>query len=508
MARKAQTNPRTRLFLWLMPLALMAGGAASALGFAPWNLWWSPLAALGLWAWLLWRAPNWKQAWLCGWYFGLGHFLLGQHWIAQAFQYQANMPAALGWVAVLLLSMLMAVYPALAGLAAWYLRGHPVARVIWLAIFWMIGEWLRGYLLSGFAWNPLGATQLEALGIAQTAALYGALGLSGLVVLLGASWPLLADQKARWPVAALWAVAAVAAWGGTLVRAPEQGKIQIAIVQPNIGQDEKWSPDSEVRNVQRYLSLSQQRSSKGPRLLLWSEAAVQFPLDEDPQLRRALVSVLQKDDLLLTGGVKAERNAAGEAIGARNSLFVLDQQGRILARYDKNRLVPFGEYVPLRRLMEMIGVTRLVPGALDFWPGPGPQTIALPHFPPVSVRICYEIIYAQDSIARPRRAQWILNSSNDAWFSDVGAEMHLAQARLRAIEHRLPVARATPTGISAVIDARGHVVAALGRGQAGMIETRLPPPGPVGPYARWGDGAAFIFLLGLIAAAIYVMKRY
>ena len=187
---------------------------------------------------------------------------------------------------------------------------------------------------------------------------------------------------------------------------------------------------------------------------------------------------------------------------------MLDHQGRILARYDKNRLVPFGEYVPLRHVMEKIGITRLVPGALDFWPGRGAETIALPHFPPVSVRICYEIIYAQDTISRPRRAQWILNSSNDAWFSDVGADMHLAQARLRAIEHRLPVARATPTGISAVIDARGHVIAALGRGKAGMIETRLPPAGPAGPYARLGDWTAFIFMLGLIGTAIYVKKRY
>ena len=508
MARKPKTNPRARLQFWVQSLALLLIGAASALGFAPWNLWWATILALGLWALLLWRAPSWKTALACGWFFGLGHFLLGQHWIAQAFHYQANMPAALGWVAVLLLSMLMALYPAVTAVGAWALRRNSLARILWLALFWMITEWLRGYLLSGFAWNPLGATQLEALGIAQTAAIFGALGLSGLTILVGASWPLLADQRARLPVVIFLAVIMVAAWGGTLVRAPEEGKVEIAIVQPNIGQDEKWSADGEVRNVQRYLALSQQRKSKAPRILLWSEAAVQFPLDEDPQLRKALVSVLQKDDLLLTGGVKAERNEAGEAVGARNSVFVLDHEGRILARYDKNRLVPFGEYVPLRAVMEMIGVTRLVPGALDFWPGPGPETIALPHFPPVSVRICYEIIYAQDTIARPRRAQWILNSSNDAWFSDVGADMHLAQARLRAIEHRLPVARATPTGISAVIDARGHVIAALGRGRTGVIETRLPPPGPAGPYARLGDLSAFIFMLGLIVAAIYVMKRY
>ncbi|MDO9489712.1 MAG: apolipoprotein N-acyltransferase, partial [Sphingomonadaceae bacterium] len=265
---------------------------------------------------------------------------------------------------------------------------------------------------------------------------------------------------------------------------------------------------AEERNLRRSLALSAGAARDGrPGLLLWPEAAVIGLIDEEPWLRRRLARLLGPGDMLLTGGVKAIRGASGRAIAAHNSLFVLGEGGRLAGRYDKNALVPFGEYLPLRGLMEAIGVARLAPGALDFWPGPGPRTLRLPGFPAVGPLICYEIVRPGHVVAKGDRPAWLLNASNDAWFSDAGAWMHLEQARLRAIEEGLPIARATPTGVSAMIDARGRVLAMLGRGRTGVLAADLPTALAPTPFARAGSAIPLALALSLIAAALLVALR-
>lgn len=468
------------------------------------------LAALaGLWILLDGRTSR-RAALGVGWWFGLGHFLLGQHWIAHAFQFQANMPAWLGWVAVGLLSMLMACYPAVACGIGWRVRSGGAARALMWAAAWMLTEWLRGWLFSGFPWNPLGVTQIDSLGLAQAAAAVGALGLTGLTVLSGAALGALstAARAPRWPRAILAVYVTLALGGLWLARAdtPADGAA-LAIVQANIGQDEKWRDDAGARNLARYEALSAGRATTGPRLLIWPEAAVTTILDEDPVLIARLARLLRPGDQLVTGGLKAIRAADGRAVAARNSLYVIDHRGQLLHRYDKAELVPFGEFLPLRPLMEAIGVARLAPGALDFWPGPGPRTLHLPGFPAVSPRVCYEIIFADASIDRSDPPGWLLNASNDAWFSDAGAYMHLAQARLRAIEQGMSVARATPTGISAVIDPRGRVVASIARDRAGRLDMRLPAALPPTPYRRAGEIIPLLLALMMTVASMALARR-
>jgi apolipoprotein N-acyltransferase len=187
-------------------------------------------------------------------------------------------------------------------------------------------------------------------------------------------------------------------------------------------------------------------------------------------------------------------------LSLRNSLYVLDARGQILASYAKAHLTPLGEYVPARALMERLGLARLAPGDLDFVPGPGPKTFALPGIPPFGAMICYEIIFGGRVTEYGQRPAWIVNISNDAWFGPTGPPQHLALARLRAIEEGLPIARATPTGVSAVIGPRGRVFGSLPQGRAGVLELTLPPPLPATPYARYGDalpmGAALLLMLG------------
>ena len=168
--------------------------------------------------------------------------------------------------------------------------------------------------------------------------------------------------------------------------------------------------------------------------------------------------------------------------GAANSIFVLGQGGRVVGRYDKAHLVPYGEYLPMRPVLSAIGLSRLAPGDIDFTSGPGPRTIDLGDpWGKVGFQLCYEIIFSGEVVDRRNRPDFIFNPSNDAWFGRWGPPQHLAQARLRAAEEGIPVIRSTPTGISAVIDASGKVETALPWRTAGVIDDRLPLPAPRRP---------------------------
>ncbi|HWT13085.1 MAG TPA: apolipoprotein N-acyltransferase [Allosphingosinicella sp.] len=497
---------------------LLLAGAAGALGFEPVGLWPLTVLALAALLWLVERAPSLRAALARGWWFGVGHFCLGLNWIATAFTYQAAMPAWLGWVAVLLLSLYLAVYPAVAAGLAWrYGRGRPTVYVLLFAAAWILSEWLRATLFTGFAWNPAGVALLPT-GLSWLAPWLGTYGLSGVAV-LGAGTLLLALREEVKRAAAVLIVAllgsAAAAWAFAPSPRPGAGT-EVRIVQPNIGQEQKWSPEFAARNMARLGALSRSDGAR-PRLLIWPEAAVTEPLQDERRLlgpqreaaaaRAGVQRLLGPNDLLLTGGITVRSLDGLQANSATNSVFAIDSAGRILARYDKAHLVPYGEYLPMRPLLSAVGLSRLAPGDLDFDPGPGPRTLDLPAIGPVGFQLCYEMIFSGEVVERARRPAFLFNPSNDAWFGAWGPPQHLAQARLRALEEGLPVVRATPTGISAVIDARGRLLHALPLGQAGVIDARLPLAAPPTLFARLGNWLGFAFALLLVAAAIAVARK-
>ena len=189
-------------------------------------------------------------------------------------------------------------------------------------------------------------------------------------------------------------------------------------------------------------------------------------------------------------------------------MFALDTAGTALGRYDKSHLVPYGEYLPMRPLLSAIGLSRLVPGDVDFNPGPGPRNFDLPGWGRVGLQVCYEIIFSGQVVDPKARPRFLFNPSNDAWFGPWGPPQHLCQARLRAAEEGLPVIRSTPTGISAAIDARGKLLASLPLGTAGVIDTALPSPStePT-PFARLGNWLPMALAFGLLIIAIVLDAR-
>lgn len=500
----------------LYVLYAFLAGAASAFAFEPTGLWPLLPVAFAILCELTCRQKSLWRALLTGWAFGLGQFLIGLNWIATAFTFQSNMPASLGWVAVLLLSIYLAFYPALAvGLAWRFGRADRVVLVTVLGGAWTICEWLRGTMFTGFPWNPAAAA-LVSTPLIKVAPLIGTYGLSGLVVLLGGTIWLEYYRKWLPLVVIVGATALLFVLPSSFVPPDPLAVLNIRVVQPNIGQEDKWRPGFDEEAARRLAQLSGPPSNE-PRLLLWPEAAVTDPLDDARVDERGFAafqraraaSLLGPEDRLLTGGIAIGSKDGIHVAGAANSVFIMGQGGRVLGRYDKAHLVPYGEYLPMRPLLSAIGLSRLAPGDLDFTSGPGPRTINLGgDWGKVGFALCYEIIFSGAVVDEKNRPGFIFNPSNDAWFGRWGPPQHLAQARLRASEEGLPVIRATPTGISAVIDGRGNIVKSLPWRQAGIIDAVLPPAANSPPlFARLGNVIPLALGFLLIIGAIVLGRR-
>jgi len=498
-------------------LYALIAGAVSAFAFEPVGWWPLMLIAIAVLCELIDRTKSLGRALLIGWVFGVGQFVVGLNWIATAFTFQAAMPPWLGWIAVVLLSLYLALYPALAIGLAWRLgRDDRVVLVIVLGGAWAITEWLRGTMFTGFPWNPAAAV-MAPTGLIQITSLIGTYGLSMIVVLLGgAIW---LEYYRKWlPLVVILAATALLWVLPSSAVPPDPLTVRnVRIVQPNIGQEDKWRPGFDEEAARRLAQLSGGPSDP-PRLLLWPEAAVTDPLvdartDEHQAFaefqRTRAASLLGPNDLLLTGGIAVASPDGIHVSAAANSIFVIAPGGRIVGRYDKAHLVPYGEYLPMRPLMSSLGLSRLAPGDFDFSSGPGPRTITLGgEWGKVGLQLCYEIIFSGSVVDEANRPDFIFNPSNDAWFGAWGPPQHLAQARLRAAEEGLPVLRSTPTGISAVIDARGNVVKSLPLGTAGVIDAVLPPAAKSATvFARFGNAIPLLLGFLLIAGGIALGRR-
>ena len=509
-------------------IAALVLGGLSALGFQPFHLWPVGLAAVGAFGWLAWRATGWRSALLAGWLFGLAHFTITNNWIATAFTYQAEMPAILGWAAAPLLSLYLAIWPALATCVAWCVarrRGLLTFALVFGAM-WIGAEWLRSWVFSGYAWGPLSMMVLgpwDRPGLAAALPFTGSYALSGLMACAAV---LLADllRTRRW-LALAGAAAALAILVYLPAGEPREGTVPLTLVQPNLGQDEINDAARFEEQFQRIAALSVPREARPNRLVLWPESGVpdylrdgypqryytQMTAGGDPAFARARIGrVIGADSLLLTGMVDLEIDMVEgreRAVAAYNSIASIDPAGRLGERYAKAHLVPYGEYLPMRPLLAPLGLARLVSGDIDFIPGPGPETIAVRGFGNIGLQICYEIIFSGQVVNEAHRPDFLFNPSNDAWFGNWGPVEHLAQARMRAIEEGLPIIRATPTGISAVIDADGRIVTYIPRHVAAGVDAVLPLPRAPTIFSRTGNWMAFLIALFFAAAGVAIGRR-
>ncbi|MDB5677970.1 apolipoprotein N-acyltransferase [Sphingomonas bacterium] len=504
-------------------------GAIAALGFAPWSLWPLTLIAFAVLLFLVHEAPTLRRALGIGWLFGVGHFCVANAWLKQPFEYQDAMPHWLGYVAVLLASVYLAIYPMLAAGLAWRFgstaRGDLAARpdtafVLAAGAAWIVTEYLRGTMFTGYPWDPLSVIWVSELSVAQLAALVGTYALSGLTVVLAGALLLMVQGRWRSALAIALPFAVAGIFPYWIIPSPDQASRKIVVVQPNLPEEERPT-DNYAENNFRALAKLSRRTDPGtpPRLLFWPEGAIRFPLEDGypgyvyaslgtaTMARLRMGALLGDNDAILTGAQTMKFNAAEDVVAATNSIVLAGPDARLHGRYDKAHLVPFGEYLPMRPLLEAIGLSRLVPGDVDFIPGPGARTINVPGFGKVGMLICYEVVFSGATVDPASRPDLIFNPSNDAWFGPLGPPAHLAQAQLRAIEEGIAIVRSTPTGISAIIWPNGQIRQSIPLGHSGAIEDILPPKFEPTPFARIGNWMVALVSALLLLTAIAIRRR-
>lgn len=464
--------------------------------------------ALPVLLWLMDGARGGAGAFALGWWAGVGYFGFGLFWIVDPFLVE---PEVFGWLAPI------ALFGMSAGLALFWGAAFAIAHRFWrpgwsravlLASAWTLVEALRGHALTGFPW-ALPAYAWIDTPVAQVLSLVGPYGLSFLTLLAGLLLGTLS------PPAAGTAVALVAlGWGFGAWRLAEplparEPAVIVRLVQPNMAQNQKWLPGKEEEFFRRHLALSAAPADPMPAdptpadpmpdVTIWSETAVAFILDQDPMAQAIAAGSVGPDGHLLLGIRRFEDTA--EERRWFNSLAVLGPDGATRAVYDKARLVPFGEYIPLKGVAARLGIpalTTLTRGG--FSAGPGPKVIAVPGVPAFLPLICYEAIFPAAAQAPGARPEWLVQVTNDAWFGEAsGPYQHFAQARARAIEQGLPLARAANTGISAMVDPRGRVVAELGLGETGYLDAPLPAKLPLTMYSRIGNVPVILIVSTIFA---------
>ncbi|MDO9587838.1 MAG: apolipoprotein N-acyltransferase [Brevundimonas sp.] len=512
-------GPRARLILRLGRIGLaLAAGAAAALAHPPFGFL-PGLAGYALLMFLAERSTSVRGGFWMGWLAGVAYFFISCWWVAEAFLVNP----AQAWMAPFAASLLPIGLGLFWGTAtALYRRFLPggVKRVLFFAALFCLLEWLRGHVLTGFPWNPAGASWKAGSAASQFASIAGVYGLSFVTVAAAAAvGPLLGagPRKARIGAAVLGGLVIAGLVIGGAVRLG-QARLQLTdtvvrIVQADVDQESKWTPEAYRGIVDRYVNLTARPGAITPDLIIWPEGALPASANQvfapgSPEAV-AIARAVQPGQTLIMGlGRGLPDPSAPDGARYFNSLFVLKDQGdeglSITGVYDKYRLVPFGEYLPAAGLLGALGVRSLTHMPTDFSAGPRPAPIDIPGAPRAQPLICYESLYPGFTPGAAGRPGWIVNISNDAWFGRTsGPIQHLNLASYRGIETGLPVVRSTPTGISAMIDPWGRVVGGqrLEPGESGVIDARLPRPTAVTFYGRAGDLLFWLAVLAGLATA-------
>lgn len=504
----SRSIPRKNLPL---PLAAILAGVVLALALPPLG-WWpvifvsfpAALAILGQ------RPASARRAALTGFCFGFGYFAAALHWIGFAFLVDAKTYLWMMPFAVAGLAAFLALYWALAFAAAHVLKRVGIPLIASLPLILAVAEEARGYFFTGFPWAAPGLVADGMGGVLQLAGLIGMPGLTYWIVLWGmlplVLWrggPIL---SARLAVAALLLLLLPASWlwgNGRLSRLPYETVpgVSLLLVQPNVSQNDKWRSDNAAAMFNQLVSMSSQ-GEEAPRasLIVWPESAVPFLLDESSAGLGRIADSLRPGQTLVTGAIRREKGAAPESDRFFTSILKIDDEGVVGERYDKWRLVPGGEFLPLAWALEPLGFRKVVSLPESFSAGPGPQSFDLGAAGRAGLLICYEAIFPHRLIEIERRPQWLINVTNDGWFGrSVGPYQHLAQVRLRAVEQNLAIVRAANTGISAIIDGGGRYIARSSLGTATALTGPLPAAGRPTLFVVWG------LLPGLIAALMAVI---
>jgi apolipoprotein N-acyltransferase len=446
---------------------------------------------------------------------GIVFFAGTVHWVTNSVHFYGGIPVIPASLITLLLCAYLALYPALFGAIVVHFKGtRSSLQVLAAAAAWTTLELARTYVFSGFPWALIGYSQYRMLPVIQIADITGVYGVSFLLVLVNAAIAEFIMDRKRYPGVVMAALVLALAVGYGSIRlkvAGGPGAITISVVQGNIEQDKKWDPAYQAETIAVYKRLTGEALKQRPALVIWPETATPFYFTgnnpADRELTADLADFVKKNKVPLLFGSPTYQVKSPRTVVLHNSAFLLSGEGKILARYHKIHLVPFGEYVPLKSVLFF--VEKLVQVIGDFEPGRDYTVMSVPDGKARDVKlstvICYEIIFP-DLVRRfvNEGAQVLTTITNDAWFGRTAAPyQHFSMAVFRAVENRVPVARAANTGISGFIDAQGHILAASDIFVETYLTKTLVPGGARTFYTRHGD----LFSYACVFFSILILVR-
>jgi len=408
---------------------------------------------------------NWKRALATGFSFGLGYHLAGLYWVS----FSVLVEGELLWMLPITsfgLAGLMALYSGIATTIFYLVKGRSCLPVFTFSVCLMFGEFLRGIVFGGFPWNLVGYSVSDSLILIQVASFVGSYGLSFLITYLALF--ILMGPYQRVTMVLVLVCVIVFGWQ-RLQTQTSYTETTVRLVQPDTPQLDKVKLRNVNNHFWKQLELSSLKGVEVPDLIIWPETAVLYWLEHEPDLQNMIGSILQTGQTAIVGARRALFKDA-KVSKIWNSLFVLNDRGEITDSYDKARLVPFGEFIPLHDYLPLEQITR----GRGYTAGNGVRTMTAAgvSFSPL---ICYEVIFPGAVTDPADRPNFLLNITNDAWYGNSsGPYQHFEMSRLRAIEEGLPMLRAANSGISGIIDPYGRIKAHLDLGQQGLVDGRLP----------------------------------
>jgi len=437
------------------------------------------------------------------------------YWVSFVVVHYGFIPLYLGIAITILMALCLGLYVSLFSVAVVYLRKRGIREIYAAPLLWTVLEFVKSYFLTGFPWENLAYAQYSNAWLIQIADITGIYGITFVIVLANCIlFDMVTRRGKRLLVteAVCGMIIAACIWGYGDYRIEQVRKmvrdstpVPVSLIQGNIDQSVKWDPQFQSSTLGIYRQLSLTAAQSGPRLIVWPETAAPFYFQDIDERHRQVLAVAREAGAYLLFG-SPSYVAVGERFFYRNSAYMVSPDGNIAGRYDKTHLVPFGEYVPLRRLLFF--VQKLVDGAGDFMPGEGTTPLVMDGRK-IGVLICYEGIFPEISAAYGRKGSTLLvNITNDAWYGRTSAPyQHLSMTALRAVENRLFLVRAANTGISAIIDPAGAITASTGLFERGVLNGNIRLMQCTTVYATYGDVFVYACMALIVCISLFSITR-
>ena len=466
-----------------------------------------------------------------GWWFGFGYFVAGMWWLGSAFLVDADEFAWAMPLGILGLPAALALFHAMGFIFARMLWSSSGKRIFALAVGLGLSEWIRGHVFTGFPWNVYGMAFIENNLSAQLASLIGLYGLTLIAIIICSSPATIIDThsnklnnasidrlKLDSIVKSAFGLLLIYSFGYVKLSYTQPNldeRVKLRIIQPNLKLDASFSYENRESIIKKYLDLSDRATSpttmgiNDSTHLFWPESAFPFILGQEPKMIQKISEALGDKTILLTGAARQDESTlTPQRRSFYNSIHILTRSGLVDQFYDKNHLVPFGEYLPFADIFDKLGLRQFVHMPGGFEAGSGSKTLSVPGLPLVEPLICYESIFPKEFNTQSARPGVIVNVSNDGWFGEtIGPYQHLAHARVKAIEEGLPIIRAANSGISAIIDPYGRVLKSLPLGTEGVLDGNLPRPAPPTFYSEFRLSIPLSLWIVILAFALLSVRK-